>query len=97
MKKGSNIDHGFAWIIAATYFVWEMILAVTVKTFGVLHVQLEELYGHGAFKTSLVAFVMCLCWIIFSPVGGYIAYRVSHRISIIVGAIVTTGRCICIK
>ena len=90
-NNNDQVDHGYAWIIAASYFIWEMILAISFKTFGVLHVQLEELYGQSALKTSLVAFTMCLCWLIFAPVGGYMAYRMSHRMNIIIGAIMTTG------
>ncbi len=91
-EKSSDIDAGYAWVITLSVFMWEVIMAVIFKTFGVLHVQLEELFGHGAFKTSLVAFVMSMCWIVFAPLGGFMAYKLSYRVCIIIGAILCTGK-----
>ena len=87
----SHFDHGYAWVVSFTVFAWNLIVCVIFKTFGVLHIQLEELFGHGAFRTSLVAFVMSLCWIVFSPPSGYLAYRWPTRINIIVGGLLASG------
>ena len=91
MTSQQDIDSGYAWVICATTFAFEIIVAVVFKTFGVLHIQLEELYGYGAFKTSLVSFVMSVCWVVFSPVGGFLAYKFPRRMNIMLGALFTAG------
>ena len=88
--KTPGLDRSYAWVVCATTFAFEIIISVIYKTFGVLHIQIKELFGHGSFKTSLVPFVMSLCWMISSPLGGYLAFKFPRSIIIIVAAMFTT-------
>ena len=90
--QAPDIDSGYAWVISASIWLWIMIIAVITKTFGVLHLQLEELFGQSSFKTSLVAFVMCLSWVVFSPLSGFMASKWHYRWNIIIGGILATGK-----
>ncbi len=91
-RKTPALDKGYAWVVCATTFAFEIIISVIFKTFGVLHIQLKELFGHGSFRTSLVPFTMSLCWVIFSPLGGYLAFKFPRSIIIIVAAMFSTGK-----
>ena len=91
-SKQPSTDHGYAWVIGFTGFAWNTILNIIVKSLGVLHIQIEELFGESAFRTSLVAFVMTICWVVFSPIGGYLTYRWSYRITVCIGGILATGK-----
>ena len=87
----SDIDHGYAWVISFSVWLWIMIISIIFKAFGVLHLQLEELFGQSSFRTSLVAFVMCLCWVVFSPLSEFMASKLPYRWNIIFGGILATG------
>ncbi len=91
-SHADHVDHGYAWVITFIGFMWNIIISVVFKSLGVLHIQIEELFGQSAFKTSLVAFVMTICWLVFSPLGGYLAYRWSYRITIGIGGMLTLGK-----
>ncbi len=92
MGKKLNIKKGYSRVIIITVFIWQVIMAIVFKTFGVLHIQIEDLFQSGGFRTSLVPFVISLCWVVFSPAGGYLAYRFPRRMNIIIGALMTTGK-----
>ena len=85
-------DSGYAWVILGTGFAWNVIISTIAKTFGILHVQLVELFNEGAFKTSLVAFVYSLMWLLFSPLGGYLAYKWPYRVTISIGTALSVGK-----
>ena len=94
-KKESQIDrvdHGYAWVMILVVFLWNVICAAVFKCLGVLHIQIKELFGESSFKTSLVAFVMTICWVVFSPIGGYLTYRWSDRITTCIGAFIASGK-----
>ncbi len=90
-SHGNRVDHGYAWIITLTGFLWNIIISVVFKCLGVLHIEIKELFGESSFRTSLVAFVMSICWVIFSPIGGYLTYKWSYRITICIGTLLATG------
>ncbi len=87
-----QVDKGYAWVIAWISCVWNILIAMVFKSLGVLHIQIEELFGESAFKTSLVAFVMTTCWVLFCPVGGYLSYRWSYRRTIVIGTLLASGK-----
>ena len=87
-----DIDQGYAWVIAGAGFAWNVIIVTIAKTFGVMHIQLQELFGEHAFKTSLVAFIYSLMWLLLSPVGGYMAYKWSYRITVSIGTVLSVGK-----
>ncbi len=86
-----DIDGGYAWAILSSVFLWEFIVASVHKGFGVIHIYIEELFQQGAFKTSLVAFVLNISMGIFSPLAGYMCDRWSRRTITMVSGMVVSG------
>ena len=91
-KQHPDIDGGYAWAILFSVFLYGFIVSSVHKGFGIIHIQLEDLFQQGAFKTSLVAFVLNICIGLFSPLAGYMCDKWSRRKITMLSGLVVTGR-----
>ncbi len=91
-RQHPDIDGGYAWAILLSLFLWNLIVSLVLKTFGVIHIQIEELFQQGAFKTSLVAFVLNISLSLFSPLAGYVSDRWPRRNITMVSGFIVSGK-----
>ena len=95
-KLNFTIDQGFSWIIALSYFLWCFIIRGTCMTYGILYLQLQEVFqASNITELSHLPTIFSLCMCIMSPLAVYLSSNVTSYYLAFTGAfIVTVGQII---
>ncbi|XP_063446668.1 monocarboxylate transporter 12-like [Mytilus trossulus] len=83
-------DGGWGWIVVVGAVIIHLLIGGAVNTFGVLYVELLELFHENASKTAWVGSVANAMALIFSPLSSALSTRFSCRSMTVVGGVFTS-------
>ncbi len=74
-----DVDRGWAWVILVAVFLWNFATGGTLKIYGVLYLELLELFQAGPVVTSWIGFAYSICCTVMLVVGGFVQDNLSSR------------------
>ncbi|XP_063444117.1 monocarboxylate transporter 12-like [Mytilus trossulus] len=83
-------DGGWGWIVLVGAVLLNLLIGGAVTTFGVLYVELLDLFHQNASKTAWVGSVANAMGLLFSPVASAMSTRFSCRSMALVGGVITS-------
>ncbi|KAL8588449.1 hypothetical protein ACOMHN_024551 [Nucella lapillus] len=81
------IDRGWAWMVVVGCFGMHVLVVGGVKSFGVLFVELQQLYGVSAKQLGIMHGLACVLMMALGPVSNALSVRFSCRWVVFVGGV----------